>query len=112
MSERKAYVGRMKPLLLLFLTLLAPPALASGDHDDAREAVQAHNLLPLAEIIAGVLETFDARMLEVELERDGGGYLYEFELITASGQMLEVAVDAMTGDIVEVEQEGWKGGRD
>ncbi len=113
MSEPRAYAGRMKLALVLLLTALAPAALASGDHDRVREAVRGREVLPLAGIIESVSETFDAHLLEAEFERARGTLLYELKLITKTGQMIEVYVDATTGEIVEVEQKGWhRGGKD
>ncbi len=98
----------MKHVLIILICALVSPALASGgDHDDARDAVRQQQVIPLADIIpGGILLEFDARLLEAEFEREHGIYVYELELITGSGRMIEVMVDAATGEILEVEQEG------
>ena len=63
--------------------------------------------MPLADILSRVEAEFDARMIEVEFEAEGGprGYIYELELITRDGRILEVTVDAATGRIIAVEDE-------
>lgn len=96
----------MKHVLILLICALVSPVLASEDHDDARDAVRQEQVIPLADIIPGILAEFDARLLEAEFEREHGNYVYELELITGSGRMIEVMVDAATGEILEVEQEG------
>lgn len=96
----------MKYLLIILLCALVSPALASGDHEDARDALLQQQVVPLADIIPGLLAEFDARLLEAEFEREHGTYVYELELITESGRMIEVMVNAATGEILEVEQEG------
>ena len=102
----------MKNGLILLFCIFAGPLLASEDHDAAREAVRQHKVIPLAEIVLDLTETFDARLLEAEFEREDGLHVYELELITSTGRMIEVMVDAATGEILEVEQEGWQEGND
>jgi uncharacterized membrane protein YkoI len=102
----------MKQLVIILICALVSPALASGDHDDARDALRRRQVIPLADIIPGILAEFDARLLEAEFEREHGIYVYELELITGSGRMIEVMVDAATGEILEVEQAGRHGKED
>ena len=96
----------MKQVLIILLCGLVYPALASEDHDDARDAVRQQQVIPLADIVPRILAEFDARLLEAEFEREHGSFVYELELITESGRMIEVMVDAATGEIIEAEQEG------
>jgi uncharacterized membrane protein YkoI len=98
----------MKHALIVLICTLASTVLASEDHDAARDAVRQHKVIPLSKIVPDVLERFDASLLEAEFEREHGAYVYELELITGSGRMIEVMVDATTGAILEVEQEGWQ----
>lgn len=98
----------MKNLLLCLTCILGGPVLASEDHDAARDALRQHKVMALSEIVPGILERFDARLLEAEFEREGGGYVYELEVITSTGRMIDVMVDAETGAILKVEQEGWQ----
>jgi uncharacterized membrane protein YkoI len=101
-----------KTLALLCLCALAVPAAAGehhgrrrDDHDRAREALRRGEAAPLADILPGVEERLGARVIEVELERDGGRLIYEFELIAPDGRILEAEVDALTGAVLEVEAE-------
>ncbi|MDP2520599.1 PepSY domain-containing protein [Shimia thalassica] len=102
----------MKQLLIILIGALATPVIASDDHDAARDAVRQQQVIPLMEIIPAILVEFDARLLEAEFEREHGKYVYELELITGAGRMIEVMVDATTGEILEVEQEDWQEGKD
>jgi len=105
---KKRYSMGMKHVLIILICTLANPILASEDHDEARDAVREQQVIPLADIIPGILDQFDGRLLEAEFEREHGVYVYELELITGSGRMIEVMVDAATGEILAVEQEGWQ----
>ncbi len=53
-----------------------------------------------------VMEQFpQARILEIELDREHGKFVYEVELITAEGQKREVHVNATTGRIEKMEHD-------
>ncbi len=100
------------PMTILLLCALAASAAADGgrrgddrDHDRAREALRRGEAAPLAEILPAVEARLGARVIEVELERDKGRLIYEFELIAPDGRILEAEVDARTGAIIEVEAE-------
>jgi uncharacterized membrane protein YkoI len=97
----------MKRVFLVFASLLlfAAPASAERDHDRARRALERGEIRPLSAILPEVEERFDARLLEVELEREHDRFVYEMELIAAGGQILEVQVDAASGEVLEHEIE-------
>jgi uncharacterized membrane protein YkoI len=91
-------------LLALALALAATPASAGlDDMTRAREALERGEVLPLAGILAKVEQEIDARVIEVEFEQgEGGAYVYEFELITQDGRLLEAVADAVTGEILSL----------
>ena len=96
----------MTRLLALVLLLCAMPARAGlDDYQRAREALERGEVLPLGEILAIVEGQVDARVIEVEFEQEGGQYVYEFELITPDGRLLEVRADAVDGRILSVEED-------
>ena len=49
------------------------------DHDRARQALEAGEVLPLRAIIERVERSYPGQVLEVELERDGGRWIYEIK---------------------------------
>ncbi|SIO47704.1 Peptidase propeptide and YPEB domain-containing protein [Rhodovulum sp. ES.010] len=91
--------------LLASILVLAAPAPAERDHDRARRALERGEIRPLHRILPEVEDRFDARLLEVELEREEGRLVYEMELITRDGRLLEVLVDAASGQVLEHEIE-------
>ena len=97
----------MKRVLLLIaaIVVLAAPAGAERDHDRARLALERGEIRPLHTILPQVEDRFGARLLEVELEREHGRFVYEMELITPGGRILEVQVDAASGAVLEHETE-------
>lgn len=97
-------------LALPMLALAVMPGLADGDeydhdegHDRALRALQERRILPLGTILDRVGATIPGEVLEVELEREGRLWLYELTVLASGGRLLEVAVDAATGAIVEIE---------
>lgn len=98
-------------VLLLLVALLALPTavMPSDDHSEARRAVERGELKPLSEILARIEKEFDGRVLEVELERHRDRLVYEIELLTPDGRVLEIKYDGRTGERLSVRgQDGRK----
>jgi len=88
------------PLLLVagLTGAMSAPAGESGDHDRAREAVASGQILPLREILARLERERPGRqVLEVELERSGGRWIYELKLLQPGGVMQRLKIDARSG---------------
>ena len=99
----------LRGLIVIFsIALLSMPALApaSDDHEEARRAVARGELKPLSEILARLEKEFEGQVLEVELERHRGNRLvYEIELLTPDGRVLEIKYDGRTGERLSVRGE-------
>lgn len=78
---------------------------SAEDHDAARELRQQGLILPLEEIIATLPYPQPLRILEVELEREHGIHVYELEVLDAHGRVWEVELDAISGKLLESEEE-------
>lgn len=72
-----------------------------GDHERALQAVQSGQVLPLAKVLALVEREHPGQVLEVELESQGQGWLYEIKLLQADGRLSKLKVDARTGEILK-----------
>ncbi len=91
---------------ILILSLLAAPASADrDDHDRARIALEAGEILPLSDILASASAERPGRVIEIELERDDGRWIYELEFVSPDGQLYEMEIDAASGTVLEVERE-------
>lgn len=79
------------------------------DHDDdynnARELVITGNIMPLEQILETVYKTHQGKILEVELEQEKNTYVYEIELLDQNNKVWEMEVNAMTGELMKVEEE-------
>ncbi len=90
-------------LIALPLLLALPPvAVADGerDHDRARAALRAGEVLPLATILERVARQHPGQVLEVELEREHGRWVYELKLLRNSGALVKLEVDARDGSVL------------
>ena len=76
---------------------------SDSDHERAREAMQAEEIQPLAEILQRVSSVVPGRVLEVELERKRDRWIYEFKTIEENGMVRETKVDAKTGEVLHSE---------
>jgi uncharacterized membrane protein YkoI len=75
------------------------------DHDLARRALEQGDVRPLAEILAEVGGRIDGDLVGVEFDRINGRYVYELKVITPSGRLREISVDAKTAEILGEEAE-------
>lgn len=75
------------------------------DHQEARRLVQEGRILPLAEIVARVGRSVPGEVLDIELEREDGAYVYELEILRPNGRLQEVEVDAGSGRILKLEDD-------
>jgi uncharacterized membrane protein YkoI len=93
--------------LLLVLSLIAAPAFADRDDQDlARLAREAGEILPLSNILEAAMAEHAGRVIEVDLEREDGRWVYELELVSPDGRLYEMEIDAASGKILKVEDEG------
>ncbi|MCO5162194.1 MAG: PepSY domain-containing protein [Mesorhizobium sp.] len=95
-------------LAACFAVLIASvsPALADKGGDADRRAVERARergeILPLARIIELLrAQGLTGDVLEVELENDDAGVVYEIYLLGPGGRRLEIKVDPATGRILE-----------
>lgn len=85
---------------------LAAGALADVSQDTARELRRDGVILALEEILEQVRKRYPAaRLLEAELEKSDGRYVYEMEILTREGQVRELDVDAADATILDDEEE-------
>ena len=88
-------------ILALLAAPAAPPAIAEEAHDRAHSALAQGAILPLSAILPGLERRFGARLLGADLDTEDRRLVYEFELITPRGQILDVHVDAATGAVID-----------
>ena len=106
-----AALARRALLAVLLCTLGVPPAMADDDHERARAAVQAGEVMPLATLLQRLQRSHPGRVLEVDLEREDGRWVYELKLLQADGQLMKLEVDARSGEVLKQRRKGDRGDR-
>lgn len=109
---------RFIALALCLALAAAVPAHADWDDDDDErprfkkrdqeivwEARQRGEILPLEVILATVQRQYPGEFLKIELEDDDDELIYEIDLLTRRGIVLEIEIDARTGQILDVEED-------
>ena len=95
---------------LIFSVLLALPVYADdfSDHDRARQALEAGEILPLKTVLEKIERDTPGRVLEVELERRNNRWEYEIKLLLSGGSRVKLLVDASDGTIIARRSRGDK----
>lgn len=101
MKSGRAAIG-MLAAGLVFSAAVALPARAvdPSDHDRARKALEAGEILPLRTVLEKVDRDAPGQVLEVELERKNGRWIYEIKLLRPGGALVKLLVDASNGAII------------
>lgn len=86
--------------LAIGMAAALPAAAGDDDHDRARQAVIEGEVLPLDDVLARLARTHPGQVLETELERDDGRWIYEIKLLQPDGQLLRLDLDARTGAVL------------
>jgi uncharacterized membrane protein YkoI len=96
---------RTGSLMGVALLVLSASAQASpDDHDQARAALEAGEIRPIGEILTKAGAEVPGDVVEIELERERGRWVYELKIIATDGRLLEVEMDASDASLIEVEQ--------
>jgi uncharacterized membrane protein YkoI len=99
-----------RALLLAGVGFFVSPAARAedeDDHDQARRALKRGEIRPLTDIMAQLQGQLGGEVIEVSFKNKRGGrtYAYEFTVLTPSGRISEVLVDAATAKILEREDD-------
>ena len=108
----KANLLPRRAFLACLALALAAPAGASRaddddgiDQDDVMSDVQAGRILPLSAIRSRIAGRIAGDIVRVRVRRDDGRLIYKLRLITPAGRLVEAELDAVTGAILEIEND-------
>ncbi len=73
-----------------------------GDHDRARQALEAGEIMPLSQLLDRVERDYPGRVVEVELDRDDGRWVYEIKMLRDGGRLLKLKVDARDARVLSL----------
>lgn len=93
-------------LAVLWLTCVGQAVARDLSQDEALKLRQEGKVLASQTFIQRALERHPkARLLELELEKKHGRYIYEVELLTVQGQVRELKFDASSGELLKDEED-------
>lgn len=102
---------RLLQMLLWSACLGLAPAQADSrqDHEVARRALAAGEILSLRQVLERVEAEHRGEVLEVELEQESGRWIYEVKMLRRDGGINKLKIDARDGSLLEIK--GRQGGR-
>lgn len=77
-------------------------AIADNDHAAARKLRESGEILSLEDIAERARRAKAGKILEIELDRERGRFVYEVEVLDQGGQVWELKLDAKTGDLIKM----------
>ena len=93
-------------IMILLLAVLSAGGMAwAGDHERARALLEQGKILPLSEIMKQASSRVSGKVLEVELEEKGGMIVYEIEFLSEHNVVMEMLIDARTGQLISVKED-------
>lgn len=87
-------------LVLAVLGVAQSHAGDGHDHDRARQALEAGEVLPLRTILERVERDYPGQLMEVELEQKGERWVYEIKVLRTGGALVNLKIDGRTGSVV------------
>lgn len=94
-----ALLGFTKPWLLI------QPSNADESPETARKLSASGQILSLEKITKAAKAIKPGEVLETELERKHGIYVYELEILDDKGLVWELKLNAKTGKLIKMEQD-------
>lgn len=70
------------------------------DHDRAREAVRAGQVMPLRAVLEQLEREHPGQVMDVELEEEHGRLVYEVKLLQNDGRLVKLELDAKTATVL------------
>ena len=79
-------------------------SLADEDHDRARKALEAGEVLPLRAILERVERDHPGQVIDVDLEKEHKGeiqrWIYEIKLVRPGGALVKLKINARDGSLL------------
>ncbi len=95
--------------LLCITIALSNPAWSDdkGNTDEVKEAVEmaAAAKVTIDQAIKTAAKKVSGKVIEAELEKKHNKLIWEVEIVTAENKLMEVHIDAVTGAVIDVEEE-------
>ena len=88
-------------IIALLLVASATSLADDDDHDRARAALERGEVLPLLTILERLSTTIDGDIIETELDREKGRWVYEISYVDRNGRLIELEIDAADATVLK-----------
>lgn len=88
-----------------FLEQDAPLMLAKLDAEEARELKKTGEIMALESLIAQVRKDYPGQIIEIELDEEDDRYIYEIEVVNDDGVVIELEIDAASGEVLKYKKD-------
>ena len=99
-QSRRTLTGLFIWIMVAMLGTGVSYAADNADHERARQAVEAGDVLPLRTILDRVERDYPGQVMEVELDREKGEWVYEIKLLRKGGTLMKLKIQARDGTIL------------
>ena len=96
------------PLALVATVSLLPMSAAfagKDDHIEARRLLQKGEILPLMQILDVAQRRVPGDVIEVELELEDTGWEYKVKVLTPTGQVRKITLNARNGAVLKIKDD-------
>jgi uncharacterized membrane protein YkoI len=93
----------MRKVVLIAVMLWCVAGAGIADPGRPHDAPASSALTPLASVLERHAARLNGRLLDVELERKRGRWVYELKVLGRDGTVREFVIDAVTGDWIDKE---------
>jgi len=107
-QSRRTLTGLFIWILVAMLGTGVSYAADNADHERARQAVEAGDVLPLRTILDRVEREYPGQVMEVELDREKGEWVYEVKLLRKGGALMKLKILARDVTILDFKEKNDK----
>lgn len=96
------------PLALVAAVSFLPMSVAfagKDDHIEARRLLQKGEILPLVQILDMAQRRVPGDVIEVELELEDTGWEYKVKVLTPTGQVRKITLNARNGAVLKIKDD-------
>ena len=97
------------PLVLIAAAALFPAAVVLAakhdDHVEARELLRRGEILPLDHILDVAQRRVPGDVIEVELEHEDEGWEYKVKVLTPTGHVRKITLNARNGAVIKIKDD-------
>lgn len=80
-----------------------PLLLAELNADQVHRLKEAGDIMSLETLLQRVRRDYPGRVIEIEIEKDNGRYVYELEIVDNEGIVWEIELNARTSELIKRE---------